>query len=190
MERLYFTFGSDPAYPYGREDYVMILGKDRHDCIEAYRKRYPDRPGSGAYNAAMSYTAGEWPEIKERYYKDKEPAEVIMSDTVYGCKPEGYDPLYVFVPSQDDILYLQEGSGDALTDEDRESGMEDYLEFQVFHMADGGIADYDGGEYMLDCLVREKYGCLADAIPDILGFAYNNPFLDARILKVESGDDA
>ena len=41
----------------------------------------------------------------------------------------------------------------------------------------------------LSYLVQEHYRCLADAIPDILDFAYGDMFLDAHILKKEGGDE-
>lgn len=187
MEKLYFTFGSDPQYPYGRDAYVMAIGTDVKDCIEAYRKKHPNRAGSDAINCADYYTEKEWKSVIETYYKNTTRAELIVSDAVYGQKPDGYDPIWFYVPFQDVLIYLQEGSGDNLSKEDIEVGNVAYLDYTVFDVKDGEITEDDGGELLLSQSVQERYDCLADAIPDILEFAYNNMVLDAMILKRKRG---
>lgn len=183
MVKAYFTFGSDPAYPCGRGEYITAIGTDRHDCIEAFRKKHPNRSGSDAYNAADCYNEKQWEEISEKYYKDKPPKEFIVSDNVYGCKPDGFDPIWFYVPSQSALIYLQEGSGDNLTDEDREEGNVDYLDYTIFSLENGEVREFDGGEIMFGVPVRSLFGCLADAIPEVMDDTYDDTFTDAQILK-------
>lgn len=183
MERYYFTFGSDPAYPYGRDDYVIAIGTDRHDCINAFRKKYPNRPGSDAVNCADIYSATKWEEVSKKYYNGVTPREILVSDIVYGCKPEGFDDIWFFVPEKQNIVYLQEGSGDNLLPEDKEAGNVDYLEITSFVLDCGEVNEDDGGEFLLPYMVQEHYGCLADSIPDVLDFLYGDMFLNAQILK-------
>lgn len=184
MKVYYFTFGSDPAYPYERNEYVMVLGKDRADCIEAYRKKHPNRPGSEAFNAADCYPAEEWEKLKTRYYPGKEPAEILVSEKVYGQKPEGFEPIWFMVPEGGDLIFLQEGDGSGLSKDDIESGMQDYLDCTIYNLAYGEIDEKDGGQIMFPYLIREKYGCLADTIPAVMDFFYDNLTEEVQILRI------
>lgn len=188
MERLYFTFGSDPAYPYGRDAFVVAIGRDRNDCIEAFKKKHPNRPGSDAYNAADSYTAKEWDKVSEEHYKDTKLTELIVSDTVYGSKPEGFEPLWIFVPKKNAVVFIQEGSGDNLSEDDLEAGMKDYLDCTGYTLENGFVKESDGGDLMLSYMVQDFYSCLADAIPDVMEFLYEDMFMDAVILCSEAGN--
>lgn len=183
MTVIYITFGSDPGYPYGRDQFVAVLGTSVRDCQEAYRREHPNRPGSDSLNYASHYTAKQWTETYEKYYKDRKPEEVIISDTVYGCRPEGFDSLWVAVPAELALIYIQEGSGDNLLPEDLAAGNRDYLECTAYRLESGEVHEEDGGEFMTPYLVQDHYGCMADAISDILDFLYGNPFLEAQILK-------
>lgn len=182
-ERLYFTFGSDPQYPYTRDDYVIAIGTDDHDCIKAFRKKHPNRPGSDAVNAASWYNTDKWGEISEKYYKDTAPKEILVSDTVYGTKPAGFDPIWFFVPATNSIICLQEGGSNNLRREDiNKNNYVDYIDYSIYSLDDGCIERYDGGNLLLTRMVQEKYECLADAIPDILDMACDDMFLNVQIL--------
>lgn len=183
MEKFYFTFGSDPAYPYERDDYVIALGLNKKDCIEAYRKKHPNRPGSDAVNCASFYTEGEWAGIEDQYYKNVQPKEVIVSDNAYGCKPEGFSPIWFYVPANNQLVYLQEGSGDNLLKEDLDNGYKDYVDITAYELADGTPEETDGGQLMFEYMVQGHYKCLADSIPDVLDFLYDSPYLEAQILR-------
>lgn len=182
MHRLYFTFGSNPVFPYGREDYIVAVGNDTQDCLRAFQKKYPNQTAN-TLNCADWYTVTEWKKVTETYYKDKEPKEILISDTVYGCKPEGFGAIWFFVPSQNHLIFLQEGCGDNLLPEDVEEGNVDYLDYMAYDMENGEISEGGGGELLLKQMVQEKYTCLAEAIPDILDFEYDDPYMDAQILK-------
>ena len=69
--------------------------------------------------------------------------------------------------------------------EDIEAGLVDYIDITAYSLdACGNIEEDDGGELMLSYFVQEHYGCLADSIPDILDFLFDDPFLEAQILKI------
>lgn len=185
MELLYFTFGSHPDYPYGREDYVMTVGTDMKDCIEAYKRRHPNRPGSDAINCADYYRKEEWDGyIYPEYHNGKHPVEVILSDAAYGGAPGGFGSLWLYVPEKNSIVFLQEGSGDNLEPEDRVNGMEDYVDCSSWELQPfGDVEESEGGDCMLPYLIQRDRTCLAETIPDVLDMLYGNPSLDAIILK-------
>lgn len=178
MEKYYFTFGSDPAYPYGREDYLVVIGKDRPDCVKAYMKKYPPRePDSAVVNCADIYSEASWVTSARKYYKGKEPVEVITSDEAYGCKPEGFASFWLFVPKH---MHLLSVTGDISVNAN-------------------GIGTYRSADYVaysISCCIMNKveagkaddeakcktYTCLADAIPDIMYNLYGNAMTDAVIL--------
>lgn len=184
MERRYFTFGTDPQFDYGIQDYVLVIGKDLHDCIQAFKERHPNRPGSDALNCADYYSPQEWERGTKSYYRGKEPAEIIVSGNAYGCRPEGFAPLWLFIPAKGELLFMQEGSGDNLTPDDEKEGLVDYIDYQAFVLDHGEINESDGGMFMLPYMVQEHYKCLTDAVPDILDFAYGDMFLDVQILDM------
>lgn len=124
--------------------------------------------------------AQAYDEIKMRYSK-KDAAEVIRTETCYGKKPEGYDEVYVFVPSKNEIIRIAEGSGDNLLMEDIDEGYVDYIYYEQYRL-DGGIAETDGGEVLLKELFQEKYECTADCIPAVLDMAYGSELIDCMIL--------
>lgn len=189
MEKLYFTFGTDPQFKHGIEDYVLVIGADVKDCIKAFREKYPNRPDSDALNCADYYRTKDWEETVKECYKGKDPVEIVVSAKAYGSRPAGFDSLWLFIPEKGELLFMQEGSGDNLTSEDDEKGLRDYIDYSTFVLDDGDVNESDGGMLMFSYLVQEHYRCLADAIPDILDFAYGDMFLDAHILKKEGGDE-
>ncbi len=189
MEKLYFTFGSDPRFPYQRGDYVVAVGKDRHDCVETYRKRHPDRPGSECVNCADMYTAAEWE--KNASGKDMALKEVIVSDTAYGVKPEGFDPIWLFVPEKHAIVYLQKGAENGLTPWEAEKGNKDYITISRYHigekiMDEPDLITHDGNTRMLlACEAKDRYGCMADAVPDVMDYLYKDFCIGAQMLAMK-----
>lgn len=78
MIKTYFTFGSDPLYPFSRDDYVVVYGESVGECIHKFMKKYPNpRPGrSHLINCAFYYKEVEWRERCAHFY-GPEPVEVI-----------------------------------------------------------------------------------------------------------------
>lgn len=82
MHRFFYTFGTDPAYPYGENDFVEIRAKTELEADEKYRESIPNRPGSNLLNCAFVYTEDKWigdgkNGIRDRYYRDREAARII-----------------------------------------------------------------------------------------------------------------
>lgn len=87
-------------------------------------------------------------------------------------KPEGYNDLFVFVQEEKQIIRISEGTGDNLLPEDTEEGYVDYIYYEQYEL-NIDIQSVDGGMILLKEMVRDKYKCLADSIPDVLEMAYN-----------------
>ena len=78
MVKTYFTFGSDPLFPFSRDEYVVACGKDLKECIHKFMERHPNpRPEhKNIANCAFIYNEKEFLRDAAKYY-GPEPAEVI-----------------------------------------------------------------------------------------------------------------
>lgn len=76
--KFYFTFGTDPKFPYGIEDYVVVYGTDLGDAIHKFQKKYPNPSRSSAINCTFWYDEDQWKGCCEPYYENKLPSDVIM----------------------------------------------------------------------------------------------------------------
>lgn len=184
MERLYFTFGSASHFPFGHEDYIIAIGKNREDCFDIFRSTYPNPNGTDVLNCADYYSAEEWEKNVSSYYKDTDPEKILVSDTVYGEKPDDHDPIWIFVPGKSAVVFIQPGSGCNLSREDVEKGFEDYVDFSSFELGHDDVSPDDGGMLMTKKPIEEQYTCLSDAIPDVLDILYDDPWLEAQVLKI------
>lgn len=77
MNNYYFTFGTHEAYPYGREDFIMITAEDMEEAAKLFQARHPNRPGSTCYNCASIYEEEEFNSFRDKYYKGRLPVEKI-----------------------------------------------------------------------------------------------------------------
>lgn len=68
-----------------------------------------------------------------------------------------------------------------LLEEDTDAGYIDYIYYDQY-MLDVDMPNVDGGMVLLDEMLREKYGCLADCIPDVLDMAYGSCLVSCMIL--------
>lgn len=182
MEKVYFTFGSAPQFPFERDEYIVVLGTDWADCTATFRKQYPDRT-EGVLNCSDRYSESEW--SKTEAYKGVKPSRILVSETVYGRKHPGFDPIWVLVPSQAAIIFIQEGSGCNLDENDEKEGYVDYVDYEAFEFSYGSVDPSDGGMVMAKEMIRDKYGCLTDAIPDVLDICFDDPYLEAQVLDVQ-----
>lgn len=101
--------------------------------------------------------------------------------------PEPKENLIIYIPAYDDIISINEGTGDNLLKEDEEEGYVDYLNYYVFDAED---IDYeaqstDGGMLMSTEYIREKYNSLKDAVPEVLEMLYGTPGITPEITWVE-----
>ncbi len=83
-QNFYFTFGSDPLYPYHLNDYVMVNARNIDDACLLFSLVHPKRPGSNAVNCAFIYTEQRFNEFRDKYYKDVEPVEFISLNVQKG----------------------------------------------------------------------------------------------------------
>lgn len=73
--KFYFTFGSDPGFPY-QNTYLIVEAVIESSAIRKFRKRFPDRH-ENTFNAAFCYSQEKWERYGcEKHYPDG-PAEVI-----------------------------------------------------------------------------------------------------------------
>ena len=62
MEKYYFSFGTDPLYPFCN-GYIIIEAPDGKAAREIFRAYFPNRPNSSAINCAFVYN-------EEQFMKD------------------------------------------------------------------------------------------------------------------------
>ena len=80
MTRTYFTFGTDPQYPFGINDYVVVEADGLSEACLLFNLVHPPREGSSLINCAFYYEEESFNKFRDQYYKDVEPAEVIRLD--------------------------------------------------------------------------------------------------------------
>lgn len=60
MNKYYYTFGSDPGFPY-QNGWVEIHANSWEEADQKFRARFPDRPGhEGIMNFSFSYSEERW----------------------------------------------------------------------------------------------------------------------------------
>jgi len=60
LKLYYYTFGTDPAFPYTR-GWVEVYASSQEEAHEKFRTRFPDRPGhEGTINCAFFYDQESW----------------------------------------------------------------------------------------------------------------------------------
>lgn len=67
------------------------------------------------------------------------------------------DEIMVYVPKKKLFLYVAEGTGDNLWQEDMDEGYVDYLYIEVYKMDGTEMFEVDGGELLLKEYVRDRY---------------------------------
>jgi len=66
MQKTYFTFGTDPNFPYGVTDYVVIEALTQELSLKEYMRRYPCR-SDDTLNCAFYYSEEEWVQVEAQY---------------------------------------------------------------------------------------------------------------------------
>lgn len=178
MKKFYFTFGSAKQYPYGRGEYIVVEGISKIDCLDGFRKKYPDVT-QGVLNCSDYYEETYWKiNVEPFYYAGDEPKEVIVT---YAAE-HAFDDVYVYVMNKNQILRIAEGTGDNLLKEDIAAGYVDYIIYEQYDL-DQGMPEFDGGQLMYEMPLREKYNRLVDSIPDVLEMAYEDRTIDSVMLN-------
>lgn len=93
------------------------------------------------------------------------------------------NPVYIYIPSKNQIIGIKEGSGCNLSHEDLAKGYIDYIYYTQYSLGED-IEEVDGGEILQKELLRDVYKSLFDkeVIEQVLEFAYDIKELKYQML--------
>ena len=81
MKKYYFTFGTDPLFPYGINEYVVAEAVNKNMAMRMFKAKYPG-PHAELANCAFCYSEEEFEKNhRDQYYKGVEPADVLQVKT-------------------------------------------------------------------------------------------------------------
>ena len=86
---------------------------------------------------------------------------------------EAYNDIFIYVQTKKQIIRIDEGSGDNLTDDDIAQGYVDYIYYEVYNVQQD-LPEVDGGTIMLTEWFQEKFESTKEAIPAVLDMAYGD----------------
>lgn len=92
-----------------------------------------------------------------------------------------FDEIYIYVPGEQQIIKISEGSGDSLTDDDIAHNYIDYIYYES-HSREPGLPEVDGGMIMLTELFQKKFKSTKEAIPAVLDMAFGDEHMDYILL--------
>lgn len=79
MKNFYFTFGTDPQFPFGPNEIVMVKAANRNMAMRMFDKKYPGQ--RGIVNCAFCYPEEEFDTFRDEFYKGVQPSDSIGIDT-------------------------------------------------------------------------------------------------------------
>ena len=94
---------------------------------------------------------------------------------------EAYNDIFIYVQTKKQIIRIDEGSGDNLTDDDIAQGYVDYIYYEVYNVQQD-LPEVDGGTIMLTEWFQEKFESTKEAIPAVLDMAYGNASIEYSVL--------
>ena len=80
MKKYYFTFGTDPQFPYKANEYVVAEAVNKNMAIRMFMAKYPG-PYAMIANCSFCYPEEEFEKNRDKYYKGVEPADVLQVKT-------------------------------------------------------------------------------------------------------------
>lgn len=92
-----------------------------------------------------------------------------------------FDTIYIYVPGEQQIIQISEGTGDNLHDEDIEKGYVDYIYYEQYSRG-CGFPEVDGGMVMLTEMFQDKYKSTKEAIPAVLDMAFGDENMEYIVL--------
>lgn len=92
-----------------------------------------------------------------------------------------FDDVYIYVPGEQQIIKISEGTGDNLTDEDTAEGFVDYIYYEQYSR-ETGFPEVDGGMILMTELIRDKYESMKDCIPAVLDMAFGDATIEYVVL--------
>ena len=93
-----------------------------------------------------------------------------------------YADVFIYVPSANQILRIEEGGGTNLLKEDEEAGYVDYIYYDQYEL-DSQMTNSDGVMITLTELFRDKFRSTAEAIPAALDMAFGCADLKYVVLE-------
>lgn len=94
---------------------------------------------------------------------------------------EAYNDIFIYVQTKKQIIRIDEGSGDNLTDDDIAQGYVDYIYYEVYNVQQD-LPEVDGGMIMLTEWFQEKFESTKEAIPAVLDMAYGDESIEYIML--------
>ena len=94
---------------------------------------------------------------------------------------EVYNDIFIYVQTKKQIIRIDEGSGDNLTDDAIDQGYVDYIYYEVYNVQQD-FPEIDGGMIMLKELFQEKFKSTKEAIPAVLDMAYGDESIEYIVL--------
>ena len=94
---------------------------------------------------------------------------------------EAYNDIFIYVPTMRQIIRIDEGSGDNLTNDDIAQGYVDYIYYEVYNVQQD-LPEVDGGTIMLTEWFQEKFESTKEAIPAVLDMAYGDESIEYIML--------
>ena len=94
---------------------------------------------------------------------------------------EAYNDIFIYVPTMRQIIRIDEGSGDNLTDDDIAQDYVDYIYYEVYNVQQD-LPEVDGGIIMLTEWFQEKFESTKEAIPAVLDMAYGDESIEYIML--------
>ena len=95
---------------------------------------------------------------------------------------EAYNDIFIYVPTMRQIIRIDEGSGDNLTNDDIAQGYVDYIYYEVYNVQQD-LPEVDGGTVMLTEWFQEKFESTKEAIPAVLDMAYGDESIEYIMLN-------
>lgn len=95
---------------------------------------------------------------------------------------EAYNDIFIYVKTKKQIIRIDEGSGDNLTDDDIAQGYVDYIYYEVYNVQQD-LPEVDGGMIMLTEWFQEKFESTKEAIPAVLDMAYGDESIEYIMLN-------
>lgn len=175
MLNKYYLIFSDPEQNSDQNQYVIIYAHNSQQAYETFKSQYKDNIPLVHYYYKGKY----WNEAEEQRSGQK-PTKVLYPQQQL-VDLHGFDDLCVFAPEHNEILRISEGTGDNLSQEDINNGLIDYIYYDQYDIET--LMTIDGGQLMTKEFIRDKYACLADALPEVLDLAYGNPNTEVIVLK-------
>lgn len=92
-----------------------------------------------------------------------------------------FNDIFIYVPTMRQIIRIDEGLGDNLTNDDIDQGYIDYIYYEIYNVQQD-LPEVDGGIVMLTELFQNKFKSVKDAILAVLDMAYGDASIKYSVL--------